>query len=182
MRMFKLISAVAVLAAPMLMVGCSNSAMTETKVNVASDAPAAGTPSAEGKAFLLAAEPAEPKGVKQTRDGSKDADEITVVGRIGGDAKPWVEDQAAFMLVDLSLNYCADEEGCPTPWDYCCSPDLAENKAMVKIVDAGGKTVTTDARKLLGVKELQTVVVHGKAKRDEAGNLTVLADGIFVRN
>ncbi len=53
---------------------------------------------------------------------------------------------------------------------------------MVKVVDDGGKTVATDARKLLGLKELQTVVVRGRAKRDEAGNVTVLADGIFVRN
>lgn len=53
---------------------------------------------------------------------------------------------------------------------------------MVKIVDASGKPVATDARKLLGIKELQTVVVHGVAKRDESGNLTVLADGVFVRN
>ncbi len=52
---------------------------------------------------------------------------------------------------------------------------------MVKVVDTSGKTVATDARKLLGLKELQTVVVRGKAKRDEIGNLTVLADGIFVR-
>jgi len=53
---------------------------------------------------------------------------------------------------------------------------------MVKVVDATGKSVGTDARKLLGLKELLTVVVHGRAKRDEAGNLTVLADGVFVRN
>jgi hypothetical protein len=38
-----------------------------------------------------------------------------------------------------------------------------------------------DARELLGVKELQTVVVKGKAKRDEQGNLTVLASGVYPR-
>jgi hypothetical protein len=31
------------------------------------------------------------------------------------------------------------------------------------------------------VKELNLVVVHGKAKRDAEGNLTVLADEIFVK-
>ena len=49
----------------------------------------------------------------------------------------------------------------------------------MKIVDASGKPVATDARKLLGVKELQTVVVRGTAKRDEAGNLTVLGEWHF---
>ena len=37
------------------------------------------------------------------------------------------------------------------------------------------------ARKLLNLKELQTVVVKGKVKRDEAGNFTMLASGVFVR-
>ena len=31
------------------------------------------------------------------------------------------------------------------------------------------------------VKELTTVVVTGIAKRDEAGNLTVLANGVYVQ-
>ena len=38
-----------------------------------------------------------------------------------------------------------------------------------------------DAKGLLKVKELTTVVVIGKALRDEAGNLTVLATGVYVK-
>ena len=38
-----------------------------------------------------------------------------------------------------------------------------------------------DAKLLLKVKELSTVIVKGKAQRDEAGNLTVLASGVFVK-
>ena len=37
-----------------------------------------------------------------------------------------------------------------------------------------------DARELLKVKELSTVVIKGKAKRDADGNLTVLANGVYV--
>ncbi|MDB5337963.1 MAG: hypothetical protein JWN70_3582, partial [Planctomycetaceae bacterium] len=69
-----------------------------------------------------------------------------------------------------------------TPWDYCCDTDqLPKSKATVKFVDAQGKTLTTDARQLLGIKELQTVVVKGQAKRDEAGNLTVIASSLFIK-
>jgi hypothetical protein len=50
----------------------------------------------------------------------------------------------------------------------------------VKVVDQDGKMVSIDARKLLGVKELDRVVVHGTATRDDEGNLTVLADGVYV--
>ena len=38
-----------------------------------------------------------------------------------------------------------------------------------------------DAKELLSVKELSTVVVKGKAKRDDAGNLTVHASGVYVK-
>ncbi len=53
---------------------------------------------------------------------------------------------------------------------------------MIKIVDADGKLVKADARELLNVKELSTLVVKGKAQRDDAGNLTVLASGVFVKD
>ena len=39
-----------------------------------------------------------------------------------------------------------------------------------------------DARELLHVKELFTVVVQGTTQRDDAGNLTVLASGVYVKN
>jgi hypothetical protein len=167
--------AVAALAtAASIMAGCGTSTP-----------PAATTsaPSAEGAAYLLATEPAGAKGVKEVHAAAKDEQEVTVVGRIGGDANPWVEGQAAFVLMDSALKPCGADEGCPTPWDCCCDPDLSpETKAMVKIVDGSGKTVAMDAKNALGLTELQTVVVHGRAKRDETGNLTVLADGVFVRN
>ena len=54
--------------------------------------------------------------------------------------------------------------------------------ALVRFEDKQGKVVLEDARNLFGIMELQTVVVKGIAKRDEAGNLTVIADGIFLRN
>ncbi len=95
------------------------------------------------------------------------------------------QDKLRFMLVDSALKPCNenDDDGCTTPWDYCCDTDvLPASKAMVKVVDASGKTVAVDAKKLLGVKELQTVVVRGRARRDDAGNLTVFASGVFVRN
>ena len=156
-----------------VLAGCGTSAPPQDKA------------SAEGAAYRLKSEPEGAKGVKAVKDDSKDGDEVILEGRIGGEASPWVEGQATFLVVDKLLKPCneKDDDACETPWDYCCDTDvLPEHKAMVKIVDSSGKTVSTDARKLLGIKELQTVIVRGKAKRDDAGNLTVLANGIFVRN
>jgi hypothetical protein len=58
---------------------------------------------------------------------------------------------------------------------------MARALAMIKFVDEQGKTLSQDPRQLLGIKELQTVVVRGRAKRDEKGNLTVQATKLFVR-
>jgi hypothetical protein len=52
---------------------------------------------------------------------------------------------------------------------------------LVKVVDENGDLVQADARELLDVKELSTVIIKGKAQRDDTGNLTVLADGVFVK-
>jgi len=51
----------------------------------------------------------------------------------------------------------------------------------VKVVDENGSLVKEDARTLLGVKELSTVVLEGTAQRDEEGNLTVVANRVFVK-
>ena len=88
---------------------------------------------------------------------------------------------AAFTIVDPAIPYCAKEEGCPTPWDYCCNTDkLKDNSALIKIVSADGQPVSKDARELLGVKELSRVIVKGKAQRDKEGNLTVLAEKVHI--
>ena len=135
--------------------------------------------------YLLASEPSGAKGVAEARKSAKTNDQVVVVGRIGGDANPWVEGVAAFLIADTSLTPCNARPGdsCPTPWDYCCDLDLLKSaKAMVKVVDREGRLLKTDARKLMPLKELQTVVVHGRAERDEAGNLTIFADGVFIRS
>ena len=150
-----------------------------------SNPPAANAPSADGTKYLLAAEPAGAKSVKDVRQSVKDGDEVVIVGRIGGSAKPWIEGRAGFQVVDTSFTPCNAREGdsCATPWDYCCDAkeDLVKGMATVKVVDDHGQTVATDARQLFGVKELDTVVVRGRAKRDDQGNLTVLAAGIHRR-
>lgn len=133
--------------------------------------------------FLMTSEPGGAVSVGDARTSAKDQDEVILVGRIGGSVKPFVEGVAAFTIVDPKVPHCSADEHCPTPWDYCCEQNqVKDNIAMVKIVDADGNPVTKDARELLGVKELTTVVIHGKAKRDAEGNLTVHADQVYVKD
>ena len=141
-------------------------------------------PSTNGLKYLLGQEPAEANDVVGVRETAKHGDAVVIVGRIGGSANPWIEDRAAFSIVDRSLKACSDIPGdsCPIPWDYCCETDkLPTGTALVKVVDGEGNLVKEDARQLLGVKELATVVLKGKAERDETGNLTILANGVFIK-
>jgi hypothetical protein len=138
-----------------------------------------------GDGYVLASEPEDAQSVIDVRENAQDRQAVVVVGRIGGRENPWVEGRAAFSIVDLSLKACSDKEhdDCQTPWDYCCETDLLpEATVLVKVIDDSGNLVERDSRELLQVRELQTVVVEGAAKRDEAGNLTVLASGVFVRS
>ena len=146
--------------------------------------PVTSTPAVDGSKYLVAQEPEGAQNVITVREAAEKGDDVLIVGRIGGGANPWVEGRAAFTLVDQSLRACSDIPGdqCQTPWDYCCeTPRLPTSTALVKVVDENGELIKSDARELLNVKELDTVVVKGKAQRDDSGNLTVLAQGVYVK-
>jgi hypothetical protein len=134
------------------------------------------------KTFLLEEQPKDASEVIATRKESKDQQEIVVVGRIGGRVNPWVKGMAAFSIVDLSLTPCNEMEGdtCKTPWDYCCEANLSKATLLVMVTSKDGKVVKKDARQMLGVKELDTVTILGKVKRDKAGNVSVLASKLYV--
>ena len=160
-----------------LLVGCANqTAEVEPPTNY------------DATKFLLSAEPEGGQNVISVRESAKDADEVVIVGRIGGSLNPWVEGRAAFQIVDPSLLACSDAKAdgepcsCQTPWDYCCETDkLPGAMTLVQFVEPDGTVVKHDARKVFDLEELQTVIIKGKAKRDDGGNLTIMAEGMFVR-
>lgn len=166
------------LAAAVVIVGCGK---TDPAPQKAPDPQASEKPKVT---YLLASEPAGAQGVKEIKKHAKDGDEVVVVGRIGGSVKPFTG-RAAFTIVDLGFKTCDEMEGdnCPTPWDYCCeaSDDLAKGTVLVKLVDSAGKTLSEDAKELLSVKELQTVVIKGQTRKGEDNSISVVAKGIFIK-
>ncbi|MCG6158242.1 hypothetical protein [Rubinisphaera margarita] len=155
----------------LLLVGCADQQAAPSASTGIPDTP-----------YLTNTEPVGALPVGEAREASGDKEEVVLMGRIGGSAKPFIDGLAAFTIVDPKVPYCADEEGCPTPWDYCCEQNQVKtNIATVKVVNEQGQPVSQDARELLGVKELNMVVVKGTAQRDGDGNLSVLADQIYVK-
>src|SRR5262245_21474256 len=130
----------------------------------------AGQALADGKQYLLTAEPPGARGVIDVRKYAKDGDEVVVAGRVGGSSKPFTASRASFLIVDPSLKPTAE---CDTPWDFCEYPkaEVAAARLNVKFVDADGKTFRGGARELFGIKELSGVVVKGKVSRDDKDNV-----------
>ena len=165
-------------------VGCSSGASAPETAAVTQVAEVR-HPSPEGEKYRLDAEPAGAQEVIKVRADAADGDEVVVVGRIGGDVNPWIDGRAAFTIVDNSLKACSDIPGdsCPTPWDYCCATDqLKTGKILVKFVDESGNLIASDAQELLGLNELDTVVIQGTVEKSEDGAAVLLATAIYVRS
>ncbi len=153
-----------------LCLGCAQQA-TETTVQNSVD-----------QSLLADQEPEHSLPVGEARQQVQDGDQVALLGHIGGSKEPFVDGLAAFTIVDPKVDYCQPDEQCPTPWDYCCKQnEVQDNIAMVKIVDQNDAVVAGDAKGLLGVKELSLVVVQGTAQRDDEGNLTLLANKVFIK-
>lgn len=133
--------------------------------------------------FFVAVAPPSPKSVGEVVASAKDGDQVVVTGRVGGAHKVFVDDYAAFTIVDAKLAACNANETdeCKTPWDYCCeSPDtMAANALSVELV-TDGKLLKANPRGFHGLDLLKTVVVQGKVAKDEAGNVRVLASGLHL--
>lgn len=134
----------------------------------------------EADRYVLTAEPAGVKSVIDIRKDAKSGDEVVVVGRIGGAAKPFTEGRASFLIADETLK---PTEGCDCPWDYCeySNEDRAAGRLLVKFANEQGATLPHEARDMFAVKELSTVVVKGTVSRDKDNNVIVVASGLYVR-
>jgi hypothetical protein len=160
-----------------LATGCGSQSNASTQSSAANS-------SVDGSQYLLAEEPEGAMGVIEARQLAKDGEELVLVGRIGGEANPWIEGRAAFTLLDPSMLVVDESEGmaegqlCTAD---CCATERLECTTVVKFIDASGTLVSVDARKLLGVSADDMVVVKGTAKRDKSGNFQLLATGLYNR-
>jgi len=162
--------------------GCAERSTGEGALSTATDE--SSIAAADGATFLLAEEPEGAVGVIAAREQGVDNEPIVVVGRVGGQANPWIEGRAAFMLLDPSMMVVTEgeamAEGVLCTGD-CCAAERSNCTTIVKFVDQGGRPLAIDSRKLLGIQESDLLVVRGKAQKDEHGNFAVIADGVYVR-
>jgi hypothetical protein len=130
--------------------------------------------------FKLAAEPLGVKDVVVVKNEAKVGDEVVVFGRL----RKFGDGYASFILTGQAMKHCAERETdtCQTPWDYCCeSPtDLAAHSLNVEFRN-GERPFKKNINGIGGLKLLADVVVKGKVAEIRDGNVTVSAEGFFVR-
>lgn len=184
MMKLKKLSGVLALAAMVALAGCAGDSAEESSSSDAatevSSAPAA-PPSPELKPLVVTAEaPTNQVGVAMAKEAPTGED-VVVEGRLS----EFIEGKAAFTMVDGSIDSCADmeEDHCPTPWDYCCVPPkkLSANSATVTLVDDAGKVLDGNLQGVNSIDHLSTVVVTGKLQKDEAGNVTIAANKVYLK-
>jgi hypothetical protein len=118
--------------------------------------------------------------VATARKNAEQGKPIAIRGRIGGLVAPFAEKYAIFVLSDLTLPPCTD--GCPTAWDYCCTPreQILANIATIQVVDGQGKPLKTSMKGTNGLQPMSEVIVRGTvAKRDDK-MLVINAENIFI--
>jgi hypothetical protein len=58
---------------------------------------------------------------------------------------------------------------------------LAKGTVLVKFVDDAGKTLDQEPRSFLGLKELDTVVVQGRVRRESDESIFIVARSLFTK-
>ncbi|MFZ4575536.1 MAG: hypothetical protein ACOYN0_14155 [Phycisphaerales bacterium] len=122
-----------------------------------------------------------PAAIKKT---AKVGDKVTVTGRVGGGAAPFVKDRGVFTIVGEELAACSDSmtDHCAQPWDYCCESktDVVRNSATIQVNDAKGKLLKVGMKGKGGLKESSEVTVTGTVQAVDEKTLVIVAERIHL--
>lgn len=154
--------------------------------SVAAPEPDGAPPSARLGEVLAATPEGEPGAIHLVRMTAQPGDPVTVRGRVMGNASPFVEGRAAFILGDPEVLTSCDEipgDGCESPWDACCdSPeDKLRGTATIQVIDAGGQVLQEGIEGRGGVEKLASLTVSGTvAEGSSPAVLVINAQAIEV--
>lgn len=171
--MNRLMKVLAVMLGLVLIAGCSDSGELDPD-NPESNANDQGAQSSKQTGYVLAelprVEEAYQIGVGDLIDSKPEAGKTYVVeGRIQEVSKGY----HSLRVVDANnVQYCHPDEGCPTPWDYCCTPpdDLSKNMIVVRLVDGDSdEPAKADAEKAREYRHLDLVKFVGTFVEAEGG-------------
>ncbi len=147
------------------------------------ETPASHAAPAVASEALLAVLSAEPKGEAQSihvvRETARPGDEVTLKGRIMGNARPFVDGRAAFILGDPEIiSACSDIPGdnCSTPWDTCCNTpeEKKTGTATIRITGENGQVLREGLEGVGGLENLATLTVTGNIAEGSSTDLLIV--------
>lgn len=153
---------------------------------------AAVAPETELAGLLLTVPPPDAVGSFQVRLSAKPGDRVVLTGEIGGRKVGTFSDKMAiFLLADATVvvnclrEHTEPGKGCPTPWDYCCTPKekLTASLAVVQVKSPStGQVLPVTLKGWNGLKELSQVTVVGTVDESStADSLIVNLEGIYIQ-
>jgi hypothetical protein len=160
-------------------------ASCEKSSTVEAEPPQAG-PSPELSAVLEASPEGEASPIHMARQTIQPGDKVTVSGQVMGNAHPFVEGRAAFILGDPAvLTPCNEnpDDACETPWDACCDTpeDKKRGTATIQIVGEDGRVLKEPIEGVGGIENLAKMTVSGTvAEGSSADALVINASAIEV--
>ena len=151
----------------------------EVSTTAPAAAPSATSPSSALSKVLNASPTGEAKSIHLIRATAKPGDEITVSGKIMGNAEPFVEGRSAFILGDpevLTPCNANPADKCSTPWDNCC--DSKEDKkrgiASIQVMDADGRVLKESVEGVGGLAKLADVTVSGTVAQGSSADVLII--------
>jgi hypothetical protein len=107
-------------------------------------------------------------------------DVVTISGRVGGRAAPFISERAVFTLADESLEFCGAE--CGVPWDACCVPseEIAAKSSTVQVVDAAGNPLRIGLEGRSGLSPASRVTIRGTVAEGHGDAFVINASQIHV--
>ena len=129
-----------------------------------------------------------PEGIQTIKDlkaSAQEGDEVVVRVIVGGTEDTIVKGRASAAIIDASIeNPClGDDDHCPTPWDYCCTPqeNRTANLATLQVTDETGNVLKAELAPR--IKPLTTLVIKGiVGPRPDEQVLTINAQGIYIES
>ncbi len=123
--------------------------------------------------------------IASLKTGAQEGDVVVIKAVVGGRKRAFVANRAVMTVIDATVdNPCtAEDDHCPTPWDYCCTPpeQLLPNLASVQILGPDARALTTDLNTVVDLKPMSVLVIQGTVgPRPDNTTLIINATGIFV--
>jgi len=163
-----------------LLFGCEAKTTEQSPATAA--APAASIPDST----FMKERPTDVSNLIEAKKNAKVGESVTFLVRIGGRVKPFMTNQAIFVVADPSLKSCelmADDDHCSVPWDYCCEDgDMLRNgMATICIRDGNGRPIKVNAEGAGGLEAAKFVVIEGVVNDlNDEGLFVVDASTIWV--